>query len=88
MLAVQIAAMVTVSRGQLEPINLQQLYNNWEVVHVVSISGFLPVTLVILSLHSVGKKSWYLTTLSIVTVGVSIGTLFMTGSFSPTLKDM
>ena len=88
MLAVQIAAMATISQGQLQASSLQQLYNNWEVVHVISISGFLPVTFILFCLQSVGKRSWYLTVLSAITVGVSAATLFMTGSFSPSAKDM
>ena len=88
MLAVQIAAMVTISLGQLQPTSLQQLYNNWVVVRVVSISGVLPVTFILLCLQSIGKRSWYLIILSAVTVGVSTGTLSMTGSFSPSKNDM
>lgn len=88
MLAVQIAAMVTLSQGQFQSDSLQQLYNNWGVVHVVSISGFLPVTFTLLCLHSVGKRSWYLTILSTITVAVSAATLSMTGSFSPTMRDV
>ena len=88
MLAVQIAAIVTISKGKSEANNLQQLYNNWEVVHVISISGFLPTSFNLLCLQSVGKRSWYLTILSTITVGISIVTLFRTGSFSPSLKDM
>lgn len=88
MLAVQTAAIVTISKGKSQANNLQQLYNNWEVVHVISISGFLPTTFVLLCLQSVGKRSWYLTILSTMTVGISTVTLFMTGSFSPSQKDM
>ena len=88
MLAVQIAAMVTISLGQLQPTSLQQLYNNWVVVRVVSISGVLPVTFILLCLQSIGKRSWYLIILSAVTVGVSAGTFSMTGSFSPSKNDM
>jgi len=87
MLAVQIAAIVTISKGQSQANNLQQLYNNWEVVHVISISGFVPTTFILLCLQSVGKRSWYLTILSTITVGISTVTLFMTGSFSPSQKD-
>lgn len=88
MLAIQIAAIVTISKGQSQANNLQQLYNNWEVVHVISISGFLPITFILLCLQSVGKRSWYLTILSTITVGISTVTLFVTGSFSPSQKDM
>jgi len=88
MLAVQIAAIVTISKGQSQANNLQQLYNNWEIVHVISICGFLPTTFILLCLQSVGKRSWYLTILSTITVGISTVTLFMTGSFSPSQEDM
>ncbi|KAL8830012.1 MAG: hypothetical protein Q9191_001676 [Dirinaria sp. TL-2023a] len=68
MIAVQIAAMVTISDGRLQSTSLQQLYNNWVAVGVISGSGFLPVTFNLLCLQSTGKRSWYLTLLSTITV--------------------
>ena len=88
MIAVQIAAMVTISKHLLQSTNLQQLYNNWEAVRYISLSGFLPVTFNLLCLHSVGKRSSYLILLSTVTIAVSAATLFRTGAFSAGDNDI
>ena len=88
MIAVQIAALVTLSEGRLQSANLQQLYNNWATVRVISASGLLPVTFNLLCLQSAGKKSWYLIFLSTITVVISAATLFRTGDFSPNNHDI
>ena len=44
MIAVQIAAVATMSGSRLQPTSFQQLYNNWGAVHTISISGMLPIT--------------------------------------------
>ena len=88
MIAVQIAAVVTVSEGRLKPTSLQQLYNNWEAVRAISISGMLPITFTLLCLQYAGKSSWYLNLLSTSTFGISAISLFKTKTFSPTLNDM
>ena len=88
MQAVQIAAITTIKTGRLEANNLQQLYNTWAFVHIISVSGFLPTTFVLLNLQSIGKRSWYLTILTTVTVAISAVALFMTRSFSPSQYDI
>ena len=88
MIAVQIAAITSISRGRLQPKSLQQLYNNWQAVRGISVGGFLPVTFILLSLQSVGKRSWYLTLLSTITIFVSAASLAITGAFSLRTEDL
>ena len=88
MIAVQIAAVATVSEGRLKPTTLQQLYNNWEAVRAISISGMLPITFNLLCLQYAGKSSWYLNLLSTVTFCISATSLFETKAFAPKLNDM
>ena len=88
MIAVQIAGVVTVPRGRLDPINLQQLYNNSQAVRVISMSGVLPTTFTLLCLQYAGKSSWYLDLLSTITVCISAASFFVTEKFSPGLNDM
>lgn len=88
MIAVQIAAVATVPEGRSKPASLQQLYNNWEAVRAISISGILPITFTLLCLQYAGKSSWYLNLLSTITFCVSATSLFETEAFSPKLNDM
>lgn len=88
MLAINIAALVNRNSGGFQPNSLQQLYNTYILIKSVSISGYLPVTFTLFTLHLVDVVSWYLLVLSIVTVLVSIATLFVIGNFSPTQGDM
>lgn len=88
MLAINIAALVNRNNGGLQPISLQQLYNTYILIKCVSISGYLPVTFTLFTLHLVDVVSWYLLILSIVTVLVSMTTLFVIGNFSPSQKNM
>lgn len=88
MLAINIAALVNKTTGGFQPNNLQQLYNTYVLIKSISISGYLPVTFTLFTLHLVDVVSWYLMILSIVTVVVSIATLFVIGSFSPSQADL
>ena len=88
MLAINIAALVNRNRGGFQPNNLQQLYNTYILIKSISISGYLPVTFTLFTLHLVDVVSWYLLVLSIVTVLVSIATLFVVGSFNPSQADL
>ena len=88
MMAINIAALVNRNSGGFQPNSLQQLYNTYVLIKSISISGYLPVTFTLFTLHLVDVVSWYLLVLSIVTVIVSIATLFVIGSFSPSQKDM
>ena len=88
MLAINIAALIIRNRGGSQPSNLQQLYNTYVLIKSISISGYLPVTFTLFTLHLVDVVSWYLLVLSAVTVLVSIATLFVVGSFSPSPDDL
>ena len=88
MLAINIAALINRNRGGFNPDNLQQLYNTYVLIKSISISGYLPVTFTLFTLHLVDVVSWYLLVLSIVTVLVSMATLFVIGAFSPSQDDL
>ena len=88
MMAINVAALVNRNSGGFQPNSLQQLYNTYVLIKSISISGYLPVTFTLFTLHLVDVVSWYLLVLSIVTVIVSIATLFVIGSFNPGQKDM
>ena len=88
MMAINVAALVNRNSGGFQPSSLQQLYNTYVLIKSISISGYLPVTFTLFTLHLVDVVSWYLLVLSTVTVIVSIATLFVIGSFSPSSKDM
>ena len=86
MLAVQIAAQIAIRNGSLGSDNLQGLYNNYALIGNLSITGFLPITFILLCLHTAGMRSWFVTGLSTCTVIASAVTLFAIGNFniSPT----
>ena len=88
MLAINIAALVNRKGGGFQPNSLQQLYNTYILIKSISISGYLPVTFTLFTLHLVDVVSWYLLVLSIVTVLISIATLFVIGNFSPSQGDL
>ena len=88
MLATNIASLVAEKSGGLEPNSLQQLYNTYVFIKVIAIGGYLPVTFTLLNLHMIKKLSWYLLTLSIVTIAVATTTLKSGSStFAPTPED-
>ena len=90
MLAIDIAAQIVVKTGTLNDgsTKLQGLYNNYMLIGSISLSGLLPVIFMLLTLHSVGVRSWYLLSLSSCTVALSAATLFTTGSFNPSPADL
>ena len=88
MLAINIAALINRNKGGFQPNSLQQLYNTYVLIKSISISGYLPVTFTLFTLHLVDVVSWYLLILSIATVLVSITTLFVIGTFSPSQDDL
>ncbi|KAI4205548.1 MAG: hypothetical protein LQ350_000327 [Teloschistes chrysophthalmus] len=83
MLATNIAALVVVRRGGLDPQSLQQIYNSWNFLKLIAVNGFLPITFTLANLHLVGMLSWYLILLSGLTVVLSTATLAALGSFNP-----
>ena len=88
MLAINSAALRVIYKGGLDPTNLQELYNTYVFIKIASISGYLPVTFTLFTLHRVRKVSWYLLILSIITVAVSTVTLVTTGEFHPAQVDL
>ena len=82
------AAQVDRSKGGLQPESLQQLYNTWVLIKSISIGGYLPVTFTLFTLHLVDLVSWYLLSLTICTVAVSIATLITIGNFNPSDADI
>lgn len=90
MLAIGIAAQVSVNQGTLnqDTTSLQGLYNNYNLIGVISISGLLPITFTLLSLHTVGMHSWYLLILSTVTTILSAATFYQLGDFNPSSADL
>ena len=88
MLATNIASLVAEKSGGLEPTSLQQLYNTYVLIKVIAIGGYLPITFSLLNLHIIKRLSWYLLTLSIVTIAVATTTLKSGSStFAPTPED-
>ena len=87
MLATNIAAIVATKQGGFNPESLQQLYNNYIFLKIIAISGFLPVTFTLFVIHITEMTSWYLISLSCMSVVISIGTLGVLGQFSVTDGD-
>ena len=77
-LAVEIAAQIVISNGLFQATNLQQLYNNYALVDSIAISGLLPITFILLCLHTSDMKSWYIFILSTCAIAVSTVTLYNT----------
>ena len=90
MLAIDIATLIVLRTGTLNDgsVKLQGLYNNYVLIRSISLGGLLPVSFMLLTLHSFGVRSWYLLTLSISTVVLSTATLFTTGSFEPSPAEL
>ena len=88
MLATNIAGLVVLKSGGLDPDSLQRLYNTNVLIKVIAIGGFLPITFSLFNLHMVQKLSWYPITLSIATIAVAVTTLKLGHpSFMPIRKD-
>ena len=88
MLATNIAGLIVQTRGGLNPGSLQELYNTYIFIKVIAIGGYLPITFVLLILRMLNKVGWYLLTLSVVSVGVAIGNVYQTITFSPSQDDL
>ncbi|KAF6233107.1 hypothetical protein HO173_008651 [Letharia columbiana] len=89
MLAIDIAAQVPVNQGTLNQgtTSFQGLYSNYSLIGLISVSGLLPVTFTLLSLHTGGMHSWYLPIRSTDTATLSVATFYYTGNFSPSPAD-
>ena len=88
MLATNIAGLIIEVQGGLAPESLQQLYNTYVFIKVIAIGGFLPITFTLLNLHMIKQLSWYILTLSTVTIVVATTTLTITDqAFIPAPED-
>lgn len=88
MLATNIAAQVVVLKGGLKLTSLQQIYNTYAFIRVIAISGFLPITFTLFTLHLLEMISWYLLLLSFCSVASSIITVRILGTFDPSPADI
>ena len=82
MLPIQISALISINTGGLSAETLQQVFNNYAFLMVLSIGGFLPVTLILFVLRTLGYKSFYTTLLSMASVALSGATLFKASRFT------
>lgn len=88
MLATNIAGFVVEKSGGLAPQSLQQLYNTYIFIKVIAIGGYLPITFTLLNLHMIKQLSWYLLSLSTITIAVATTTLTLkNAAFMPTTED-
>jgi len=87
-LAINIASLLYIMQGGLKPISLQQSYKTFVLIRIILISGYLPITLTLFTLHIVDKVSWYLLVLSFSAVSVSVTTLSAMRTFSPSAIDL
>lgn len=88
MLATNIASLIVEHSGGLAPESLQQLYNTYIFIKVIAIGGYLPITFTLLNLHMIKHLSWYILSLSIITVAIATTTLTLKNTaFIPTAND-
>ena len=88
MLATNIASLVVQRKGGLAPESFQQLYNTYIFIKVIAIGGYLPITFGLLTLRMLNKLSWLVLALSVASIGVAIGDLYLEKNFSPSPKDI
>lgn len=88
MLGINIAAQIVIWEGGLHPNSLQQIYNTCVFIKVLAISGYLPITFTLFTLHMIGMVSWYLLALSVSSVALSVATLVTIGDFQPSTADL
>lgn len=88
MLATNIAGLIVMKYGGLEPRSLQKLYNTYIFIKVIAIGGYLPITFTLLNLHLIKSLAWYPIILSIITIAVATTTLKMGGTtFVASIED-
>lgn len=88
MVVINIAAQIVIREGGLQPNSLQQIYNTYVFIKVLAISGYLPITFTLFTLHMIGMVSWYLLALSVSSVALSVATLVTIGDFEPSTADL
>ena len=88
MLAINIAVQAAIRKGGLQALSLQQLYDTYVFIKLLAISGYLPITFTLFTLHLIGMVSWYLIILSAWSVALSIVTLVSIGNFDPSQANL
>lgn len=88
MLATNIASLIIQKKGGLAPESFQQLYNTYIFIKVIAIGGYLPVTFGLLTLRMLNKLGWYVLILSVASVGVAIGDMYIERAFTPSMDDL
>ena len=83
MLAINVAAQIVISQGGLQSQSLQQMYDTYVFIKLLTVSGFLPITFTLFTLHLIDMVSWYIMILSTSSVLLSIVTLSTNGDFDP-----
>ncbi|KAL8877023.1 MAG: hypothetical protein Q9198_004881 [Flavoplaca austrocitrina] len=88
MLAISTATLVVIQRGGFDPQSLQQMYNTYVFLRVLTVNGFLPITFTLTNLYLVGMLSWFLILLSFITIALSVATLACVSQSNPSVADM
>ena len=90
MIAVQVAALVIITRGSLLPAkSIVEVQLNYSLLQMISVNCYLPVTFTLLNLRVFGKKSFYVFLLSLITFSLCVATqllltqINMSGIISP-----
>ncbi|KAM0805755.1 hypothetical protein BDR22DRAFT_303494 [Usnea florida] len=85
MLATNIASLI----GGIDSSTIQELYNTYVFIKVIAIGGYLPITFTLLNLHMIKQLSWYIITLSVVTIAVATSTVVSKNTqFMPSSADL
>ena len=91
MSSINIAALVVMHKGDLDPQGLRQLSLTYTFTEVIALGGLVPVTFTLFTLYLVDMCSWYLIFLSSMSIALSTTTLVTLGDFDPnehTLRDL
>lgn len=68
--------------------NLQEYHLNYIFLGIVSLGGILPIIYTLAFLQIAGKRSWYLFTLSVLTISLSVATLYRASYFHPNIEGL
>ena len=83
MSSINIAALVAMHRGTLEPQSIDQLLLDYHFTEIIALGGLVPVTFTLFTLHLVDMCSWYLIFLSSMSIALSTATILTLGHFNP-----
>jgi uncharacterized membrane protein (DUF485 family) len=69
--------------------NIQEYRLNYNFLSVVSLGGILPIIYTLAFLHIAKKRSWYIFTLTLLAIAVSVATLVRTSNFNnPNMDEL